>query len=418
MKPTCNVILFLLCIWMPAISQPVVNSFFGTGNVWVDVVQLNPETYLATSGLQLIRTENAGETWSTLFTFPSNQGADMLFEHHDTLYACGNRVYRSTNEGFAWQTLNDPPGSGRIRDMLFYPGGKIRVLTEFSQNENAGLWETNTGFSAYINILSFNGGLYSVTSFGEDTLYVSSVSQGGVFDIKKTYNGGASWQDSNISLAPYSAGFADYTNKLHCSHPDSCVLFINYYMNHVFYTNDGFVGVQFDTLLMATQIMDYFSCGSRDYILHTAVDGSPAYINRVEKLPSGKLKFAEKTPLGLYVSGFHYKDQQLVAVGSDVKGVRVTGLCAATGIGPIAEGKAKYLLQKSGTGYRFCSDGGSTFQEACLFNSRAQVVQLFRQSSDSGCISWESRNLPSGLYVLKFMDNTGKAGTRTFSHSP
>jgi hypothetical protein len=414
MKQTFLNILFLLNIGRPGLSQPQITTFFSTGNNWTDVVQLNPETYVATSGMQLIRTENAGQTWSIVYTFPANQGADMLFEHNDTLYACGNRIYRSINGGIAWQFLSDPPGNGRIQKMLFYPGGKIRVVTQYSQNENAGLWETNNGFSTYSNILSYNGGLYDVVGFG---LYVTSVSQGGIFDIKKTFSGGAAWQNANISLAPYSAGFTNYTNKLHCSHPDSCFLFINYYMNHVFFTNDGFASVQFDTLLMASQIMEYFSCGSRDYILHTAVDGSSGYIFSVEKLPSGKLKFLEKTLLGLYVSGFHYKNQQLVAVGADFKGLRVTGLCATTSSRPSVFGKAKYHIQNNGSAYRFCSDDGTILKEARLVNSRAQVVQIFGQNLGSACISWDSRNLPPGVYVLRFRDENGNIGTRTFSHS-
>jgi hypothetical protein len=55
MKQTFLNILFLLNIGRPGLSQPQITTFFSTGNNWTDVVQLNPETYVATSGMQLSR---------------------------------------------------------------------------------------------------------------------------------------------------------------------------------------------------------------------------------------------------------------------------------------------------------------------------------------------------------------------------
>jgi hypothetical protein len=403
MKTTLVSILFFL-IFSKIFSQPLIQNFTAIGSMLIDVVQFNEDTFVSISDNTLIRSGDKGISWNVVYSFPVGQGVSHLFERNDTIYAFGKMIYRSVDGGLSWSPINRPPGQTNIAKIVAMPNLKFWIVTEFQNNQNATIWETNADFLNFTNKINFNGAINDVSNFSSDTVYLTSISQSAEFDILRSYNSGSTWQNAGIDISAYSPSFVNYTSFLHCEDANNCNLFINYYMNHVFYTTNGFSSIAFDTLLMSSQISGYFTCHQDDYILHTAVDGAAGYIYRVKRKLNGKLDFIEKTYLNLYINGFNFNDNQLVAVGSDLKGIVLNGLCSEPSKIKDHEAKANIRIKKLDTKYLFCMDGDEFFSEAYVFNEFGQLISVFKSTP---CIEFNTQDRSPGLYLLKYKNGNG-----------
>ena len=393
-------------------SQPIIQNFNAIGSELFDVAQVNENLFISIADNNIIRSVDKGITWNVVYTFPTGYGAQHLLEINDTVYAYGKKIYRSTNNGINWSVLNGPPVSANILKLELMPNKKIWIVTEYLSNQNSTIWETDASFNSFTNKISFNGSISDVSKVSNDTVYITTTSELGNFDIMKSYDSGSTWQFCGIDISAYSPSFSNYSNMLYCKDANNCNLFINYYMNHVFYTTNGFSTIVFDTLLQATQIKGYFTCGSDDYILHTAVDGSSGYIYKIARNTLGKLNFIEKTQLNLYVNGFDYKDNQLIAVGNDLGGVIVTNLCSNPSIFNEHTLTNGINLVKQGSNYILCSVSDEIFDEAFIYSASGSIIAKYKSKS---CVNFNVEDKGRGIYFFRYINKQGLMGTFKFT---
>lgn len=171
-----------------------------------DVIFVNENIGFAVNGFTIIKTENAGTTWTVDDSHPGGW-TDIDFPSTDTGFVCcgsleGNILY-SYDQGTTW---NYP-----ISDF-----GSSFMQGEFLKNGVAVMTQPFADFSSFDRIFEYWGSIlidtmvegitYDIVFPSQDTGFISGDLTGG--SIYKTSNGGETWHSINAVGSPkYSLSF-------------------------------------------------------------------------------------------------------------------------------------------------------------------------------------------------------------------
>ena len=164
-----------------------------------------PRTLYAMTNGGVFKSTDGGGTWSEMNTgLPAPFSASALVidpSDHNTLYAVAGSVFKSTDGGGTWSAANtgltdtvqvfaiDPQTPTTLYAGTMHSG-------VFKSRDAGGTWTaTNTGLH-YKGVLSL-----AIDPFMPTTLYVATEARGGV-DVRKSTDGGISWDPSNFPGVP------------------------------------------------------------------------------------------------------------------------------------------------------------------------------------------------------------------------
>lgn len=300
---------------------------------------------------RIVKTTNGGSSYFTVYESPADISYVHLCNKGDTIIAAGalyteglpsqSKILRSTNFGNNWSEMQSPHGMTYTHLLNKMPQNKLWLAAK--KGSLGYLWQTDYSFSSFVLKDSTDMGSFGkVSTFSIDTVYVPVTAfvnsdAGNTTDsvqIKKTFNNGNSWILANTnfrSIVKQFGGSTSYVTNIHCSNSNNCHVFLGYYTNVSFYTNNGFTTSALDTLFLSTWMKDWITCGNgTQYLFHNAADGSPAYIQECNLKPNGRLQLGIKTNLGLYATNISMLGRQAVVIGSGGGIIKVTGLCNST----------------------------------------------------------------------------------------
>jgi PKD repeat protein len=145
----------------------------------------------------VFKSNNAGGNW-TYSSQPSTYGLyDVEFANTQTGYSCGwlGKIFKTTNGGNNWSTLNS--GTGNVlRWMSVVDESNIFIVGGANWNNPNTLYKTTNG-STWSFVTSFGGVVGGVHFFDANEGVIAGGS-GGEF-IKKTYDGGTTWEEKYSS---------------------------------------------------------------------------------------------------------------------------------------------------------------------------------------------------------------------------
>lgn len=155
------------------------------------------EVIASSSGGTIIRTENAGMSWDTVYQGVASSLLDIEFPDNQTGYVCGfnSALLKSTDRGASWFALTPPEPGRQLEDMYF-----IDAMTGWlvSSNFTDSLWRTEDGGATWhsigVPIERFWTGVYFMN---RDTgIVVSRSNDEGRAYI--TFDGGLTWPSEQI----------------------------------------------------------------------------------------------------------------------------------------------------------------------------------------------------------------------------
>ena len=145
----------------------------------------------------VFKSNNAGGNWTTS-TFSTTYGMyDVEFADEQIGYTCGwlGKIYKTTNGGNNWSALNS--GTGNVLRWMSVVDENTAFIVGGSNWNNPNLLYKTTNGSSWSYVTSFGGVVGGVHFFDADTGVIAGGS-GGEF-IKKTYDGGISWEEKYSS---------------------------------------------------------------------------------------------------------------------------------------------------------------------------------------------------------------------------
>jgi len=190
------------------------NSIYKTtndGNNWtyassgitssVNCIGTNNNLVYAGTSQGLFVTSNSGSNWSSLGLNRSIYGIDFS---SSVIYACGNGVFQSTNNGVSWDTISGNISGGR----------EIKV---FGQN----LYVVQYGYGVHKR--SISGGSWvpvnnGITNLGVEKIHIADqyliVTTHGENDLFVSIDEGASWTNKNQGIHTWINSFASIGNNV------------------------------------------------------------------------------------------------------------------------------------------------------------------------------------------------------------
>ncbi len=161
---------------------------------WQPLAIARTKTYFAVSSPgNVFRTDNAGDTWSLIYSFPpqirmpdgpdSGQTGSCIRGNLDSLYvmACSG-CYLSTDQGLSWKYLCGVPDL-RIPTQRFYLRDKLLYVIGFDSTRYAQLWMLNIDSLNTVTSSSsvqLGNGLKQETIYSGDTVRVYYLSDSGL----------------------------------------------------------------------------------------------------------------------------------------------------------------------------------------------------------------------------------------------
>lgn len=157
-----------------------------------------------TSGSALIRSTDAGLTWTTVLD-PGTDFKDVEIHpaFRDTVYACGNpaRLYKSTDRGVNWTLVPTPASIGRFSTVRIAPNDNQHLLVGGESGFfSAWLFESlNGGATWSLTSLGSPGGDNAVYEIDFDPTDFNRLITGMENWIGRSENGGDSWSYYNLT---------------------------------------------------------------------------------------------------------------------------------------------------------------------------------------------------------------------------
>jgi len=149
----------------------------------------------------IFKSSNAGGNW-TYSSHPTTFGLyDVEFANSQIGYSCGwlGKIFKTTSGGSSWSPLNS--GTGNVLRWMSIVDENNGFIVGGTNWNNPNLLYKTTNGSTWSYITSLGGVVGGVHFFDANTGIIAGGS-GGEF-IKKTYNGGTTWEEkysSNIGL--------------------------------------------------------------------------------------------------------------------------------------------------------------------------------------------------------------------------
>ena len=145
----------------------------------------------------VFKSNDAGGNW-TYSSHPTTYGLyDVEFANTQTGYACGwqGKIFKTTNGGNNWSALNS--GTGNVMRWMSVVDENTAFIVGGSNWNNPNLLYKTTNGSSWSYVTSFGGVVGGVHFFDANEGVIAGES-GGEF-IKKTYDGGITWEEKYSS---------------------------------------------------------------------------------------------------------------------------------------------------------------------------------------------------------------------------
>jgi photosystem II stability/assembly factor-like uncharacterized protein len=357
----------------------------------------------------MIKTTDGGITWTEVY--------DQFFKDHyilsmerkgDTVIAIGNVILKSTDFGSHWSVMNKPANADRLNSFRLMPSGKIWIAGHTMFNIESKIWESDLNFNSFTPKIDTGNSEWShISGFSLDTVFCQTTSAQGQTEIYKTVNGGTSWKkypmpfDSIIFAMNQTIGNNEVT-YIEYKNSNEATVFYSHYINHVFYTNNGFQTIQYDTLLQPNRISGWFHCANgKEYLFHSVVDGGTSYLMECSKSPGGKLITGEKIYFLNYCNTISFSDGMLISGCEGSSITTVSGLCNNVGI--INDLSTDlYLYPNPATNSIHLKNRTSPFFEWSITDIRGMLIRKGETANDEILVN----DLPQGIYLVKIKSNT------------
>jgi photosystem II stability/assembly factor-like uncharacterized protein len=155
-----------------------------------------PDTLYVGTEEGLFRTQNGGGQWQSLLTGQVT-AIDISTATPSTMYvAVGDKVHKSTTGGTQWVEVSTGlPDSSYARQLLIQPGTTNTVyLTTF----NKGIFKTVDGGASWSHVYDGNAVALAMDPTDPSTLYLGTTG-----DVRRTRDGGQTWQEASWPLRVY-----------------------------------------------------------------------------------------------------------------------------------------------------------------------------------------------------------------------
>jgi len=187
----------------------------------------NPNIILASTNAGIMRSTDAGSTWTNVHPGPMSD-IKMNEASHGLMYAAGAYFYTSKDTGRTWQLENIkfPATTGAIAVATTAANPAIVYIALYNNYSNQGstvflMKSSDSGFT-WQNAGAVSGKFYGYyTSALRVSPYDSNNVVAGGVDVMRTTNGGASWSQLTYNQYPGSQGYAHADHRVFVYYPGS-----------------------------------------------------------------------------------------------------------------------------------------------------------------------------------------------------